>query len=167
MVQSYSSETSSFPASQQVFCRYGTRMFIIVLKQPAIGLYSEPDKCSHIITHYLLNIYFNIILQSMLATLKYYLPPSVLCTFHIYAMRATWPADFIIFLLKHTNNIVSWDSSVTMVSGYGLDEIRSPTEAKNFSSSLCVQTDSGADPAFCIMGRGGRGRGLTLTTHPI
>jgi hypothetical protein len=37
------------------------------------------------------------------------------------------------------------------VSGYGLDdraiEVRSPAGAKDFSSSLCVQTGSGAHPA--------------------
>jgi hypothetical protein len=39
-------------------------------------------------------------------------------------------------------------SLVTIVSGYGLNdweiEVRAPAEAKNFSSSLCVQTGSGA-----------------------
>jgi hypothetical protein len=42
-------------------------------------------------------------------------------------------------------------SSVSIVSAYGLDEraieIRSPAEAKDLSSSLCVQTSSGAHPA--------------------
>jgi hypothetical protein len=41
------------------------------------------------------------------------------------------------------------------VSGYGLDdraiEVRSPAEAKDFSSSLCVQNDSGAS---CTVGTG-------------
>jgi hypothetical protein len=41
------------------------------------------------------------------------------------------------------------------VSDYGLDDraigVRSPAEAKDFSSSLCVQTGSGAHP----MGTGG------------
>jgi hypothetical protein len=50
-------------------------------------------------------------------------------------------------------------SSVSIVSGYGLDEraieFRSPAEAKGFSSSLCVQTGSGAHPASCTMGTGG------------
>jgi hypothetical protein len=45
------------------------------------------------------------------------------------------------------------------VSGYELDdwaiEIRSPAEAKEFSSSLCVLTGSGAHPAVCTMGTGG------------
>jgi hypothetical protein len=47
-------------------------------------------------------------------------------------------------------------SSGSIVSGYGLDdrttEVRSPVEAKDFSSNLCVQTGSGAHPASCTMG---------------
>jgi hypothetical protein len=68
------------------------------------------------------------------------------------------------------------DSSVITVSDYGLDDraigVRSPTEAEDFSSSLCVQTGSGAHPASCTMGTGvlspgvKRGRCVTLTTHP-
>jgi hypothetical protein len=67
-------------------------------------------------------------------------------------------------------------SSGSIVSDYGLDdrviEVRSPTEAENFSSRLCVQTGSEAYPASCPMGtvvlspRVKRGRGVTLTTHP-
>jgi hypothetical protein len=68
-------------------------------------------------------------------------------------------------------------SSVSIVSGYGLDnrtiEVRFPAEARDFSSNLCVQTCSEAHPASCTMGTGGvlspglkRGRGMTLTTHP-
>jgi hypothetical protein len=49
------------------------------------------------------------------------------------------------------------------VSDYGLDdraiEVRSPAEAKNFSSNLCVQTCSGAHPVSCTMGTGGPFRG--------
>jgi hypothetical protein len=45
------------------------------------------------------------------------------------------------------------------VSGYGLDDraidVRSPAEAKDFSSNLCVQTGSGAHPASCTMCTGG------------
>jgi hypothetical protein len=33
--------------------------------------------------------------------------------------------------------------------------VRSPTEAENFSCSLCVQTGSGAHPASYTMGAGG------------
>jgi hypothetical protein len=50
-------------------------------------------------------------------------------------------------------------SSVSIVSGYGLDdraiEVRSPAEAKDFSSSLCVQTGSEAHSASCPIGTGG------------
>jgi hypothetical protein len=45
------------------------------------------------------------------------------------------------------------------VSDYRLDDraigVRSPAGAKDFSSSLCVQTGSGAHPASCTMGTGG------------
>jgi hypothetical protein len=45
------------------------------------------------------------------------------------------------------------------VSGYRLDdraiEVRCPAGTKDFSSSLCVQTGSGAHPASCTMGTGG------------
>jgi hypothetical protein len=50
--------------------------------------------------------------------------------------------------------------------------VRSPTEAEDFSSSLCVQTGSGAHPVSYPMGTGvlsqgvKRGRGVMLTTHP-
>jgi hypothetical protein len=50
-------------------------------------------------------------------------------------------------------------SSVSTVSDYGLEnraiEVRSPAGAKDFSSILCVQTDSEAHPASCTMGTGG------------
>jgi hypothetical protein len=67
-------------------------------------------------------------------------------------------------------------SSGSIVSDYGLDDraigVRSPAGAKDFFSSLCVQTGSGAQSASCTMGTGGpfpgvkRGWGVTLTTHP-
>jgi hypothetical protein len=66
--------------------------------------------------------------------------------------------------------------SGSIVSSYRLDdraiEVRSPAEAKDISSNLCVQTGSEAHPASCTMVPGvlspeaKRGRGLTLTTHP-
>jgi hypothetical protein len=66
-------------------------------------------------------------------------------------------------------------SSVSIMSDYELDDraigVRSPAEAKDFSSNLCVQTGCGSHPASCTMGTGGpflgvkRGRGVTLTTH--
>jgi hypothetical protein len=68
-------------------------------------------------------------------------------------------------------------NSVSIVSDYRLDDratgIRSPAEKKDISSSLCVQTDSGAHPASYTVGTGSlfpgakRGRGVTLTTHPM
>jgi hypothetical protein len=67
-------------------------------------------------------------------------------------------------------------NSSSIVSDYGLDdraiEVRSPAGTKDFSSSLCVQTGSGAHPVSCTMVPGvlslgvKRGRGVTLTTHP-
>jgi hypothetical protein len=45
------------------------------------------------------------------------------------------------------------------VSDYGLDDraigVRSPAGTTDFSCILCVQTGSGAHPAFCPMGTGG------------
>jgi hypothetical protein len=50
-------------------------------------------------------------------------------------------------------------SSGSIVSDYGLDDraigVRSSAGAKGFSSSLCVQTGSGAHPVSCTMGTGG------------
>jgi hypothetical protein len=50
-------------------------------------------------------------------------------------------------------------SSVSIVSDYGLDDraigVRSEAGGKGFSSSVCVQTGSGAHPASCTMGTGG------------
>jgi hypothetical protein len=70
---------------------------------------------------------------------------------------------------------MSRGSSVSIVSDYGLDyraiEVRSPTEAEDFSSIPCVQTGSGPTqppiqwiPGVLSLGVK-RGRGLTLTTH--
>jgi hypothetical protein len=50
-------------------------------------------------------------------------------------------------------------SSGSIVPGYGLDDRGDrgsvPDKGKEFSSSLCVQTGSGAHPASCTMGTGG------------
>jgi hypothetical protein len=50
-------------------------------------------------------------------------------------------------------------SSGSIVSDCGLDDraigVRSPAGAEDFSSSLCVQTGSEAQPASCTMGTGG------------
>jgi hypothetical protein len=49
-------------------------------------------------------------------------------------------------------------SSVSIVSGYGLDdqaiEVRSPAEARDFFSNICDQTGAGAHPASCTMSTG-------------
>jgi hypothetical protein len=67
-------------------------------------------------------------------------------------------------------------SSVSIVSYYGLDDratwVRSPTEAKDFSSTVCVQNGSGAHQSSYLVGGGPfpgvkHRRGVTLTTHPI
>jgi hypothetical protein len=57
------------------------------------------------------------------------------------------------------NSLVSLGSSVSILSGYGLDdreiEVRSPAGAKDFPFILCVQTGSGAHQVSCTMGTGG------------
>jgi hypothetical protein len=54
---------------------------------------------------------------------------------------------------------VSYLLSISAVSDYGLDnreiKVRSPTEAKGISSSVCFQTGSGAHSACYPMGTGG------------
>jgi hypothetical protein len=47
------------------------------------------------------------------------------------------------------------DQSVQCLTTKWTTGIRSPTEAEDFSSSLCVQTGSGAHPASCPMDTGG------------
>jgi hypothetical protein len=77
---------------------------------------------------------------------------------------------------KHEQNFITYSTvrepCNSIVTVYRLDGRGSlPTGAKDFSSSLCVQIDSGAHPASYSMGTGGpfpwvkRGRGVTLTTH--
>jgi hypothetical protein len=71
----------------------------------------------------------------------------------------------------------SRSSSVSIVSGYGLDDqsigVRSPAGARDFSCSLCVQRALGPTqpPVQWVPGVLSpgikRGRGVTLTTHPI
>jgi hypothetical protein len=63
--------------------------------------------------------------------------------------------------------------SVSIVSDYRPDDRDSiPAEAKDFSSSRCVQTNSGAHTSSYPMGIGEpspgekRCRGVTLTCHP-
>jgi hypothetical protein len=73
---------------------------------------------------------------------------------------------FVCTALRHTHDIPvttvvlcrSRVSSGSNMSDYELDDrangVRSPTGAQDFSSSLCIQTDSGAHPASCTMGTG-------------
>jgi hypothetical protein len=63
-------------------------------------------------------------------------------------------------LLENTHIDSNWlSSSGSIVSDYELDDreigVRSPARAKDFSSSLCVQTGSGAHTASWTMGTGG------------
>jgi hypothetical protein len=71
------------------------------------------------------------------------------------ACRGTALLFFLLFKYYTRSQV----SSGSIVSDYGLDDraigVRSPAGAKDFSSSLCVQTGSGAHPAFCTMGTGG------------
>jgi hypothetical protein len=62
----------------------------------------------------------------------------------------------------------TWGSLFSIVSDYRLDDRGSiPGKGIGFSSSLCVQTGSGAHPVSCTVGTGGpfpgakRGRGVT------
>jgi hypothetical protein len=65
----------------------------------------------------------------------------------------------VLRLYPATTHSIEPGSSVSVVSGYGLDdraiEVRSPAERKDFYSSVCVQTSSGAHPASCTVGTGG------------
>jgi hypothetical protein len=70
------------------------------------------------------------------------------------AVRAS---ESLVYLSK-----ITWccrGSAVSIVPGYGLDdraiEVRSLAGAKDFSSSLCVQTGSGAHPTSCPVCTGG------------
>jgi hypothetical protein len=65
---------------------------------------------------------------------------------------------------KREQHTLLYFSSVSVVSDYGMDdwafEVRSPAGAEDFSSSLCVQTSSGAHPASCTEDAGGPFLGL-------
>jgi hypothetical protein len=62
-------------------------------------------------------------------------------------------------VLEIISGICGSYSSGSIVSDYGLDDraigVRSPAGATDFSSSLFVQTGSGAHPASFTMGTGG------------
>jgi hypothetical protein len=67
-------------------------------------------------------------------------------------------ASLIIRPTSFRRYILSYESG-SIVSDYGLDDraigVRSPAGAEDFSSILCIQTGSGAHPAYCTMGTGG------------
>jgi hypothetical protein len=67
-------------------------------------------------------------------------------------MRELWLIIYLLTFSSHGSRV----SSGSIVSDYGLDVraigVRSPAGAKDFSDNLCVQTDSGAHPAYCTMG---------------
>jgi hypothetical protein len=79
----------------------------------------------------------------------------------------------LILLISHPK-ARSRGSSVSIVSDYRLDEVRSPTGTEDFSPSTCVQTGSGAHPASASypMGTGGplpgvkRGQGRDADRSP-
>jgi hypothetical protein len=75
-----------------------------------------------------------------------------------------WSLDLHLPLLFHLVMITKEPgSSGSIVSDYGLDDrtigVRSPAGAKDSSSTLCVQTGSGAHPASSPMGTGVLSRG--------
>jgi hypothetical protein len=64
--------------------------------------------------------------------------------------------QLIIWSLCWVHNTDLGCSFSSVVSDYGLGTgIRSPTEAEDFASTICIQTGSGAHPASCTMGTGG------------
>jgi hypothetical protein len=92
-------------------------------------------------------------------------------------MRVTLTTNVIKTLLTHVFPTYTFrrsrDSSVSIVSGlHTVTGVRSPSEAKDFPSSLYVQTSSEAHQASYPMGTGSplprvkRGQDVTLTTHP-
>jgi hypothetical protein len=62
--------------------------------------------------------------------------------------------------LKHRTHKAVWCLTTDWTTG-----VRSPTEEEDFSSSLCVQTGSGAHPASCSISTGGKARPGRDTDH--
>jgi hypothetical protein len=58
--------------------------------------------------------------------------------------------------LSKTTKILWFLKSMAFLKSSCTTEVRSPAEAKNFSSNLCVQTGCGAHPASFPVGTGGR-----------
>jgi hypothetical protein len=109
------------------------------------------------------------LLSKMVSFLDILFPPRFLLhSIHSHTARHMCSAWKNISPLKRI-----WVSSVSIASDYRLgDRVRSLAEAKDFLSSLCIQTSSEAHPASCTMGTRRpflgvkRGRGLTLTIQP-
>jgi hypothetical protein len=76
--------------------------------------------------------------------------------FYFVRKSAFAPESAYVGFVVDKGTLGSRGSSVSIVSGYGLDdraiEVRSSAGAEDFSSSLCVQTGSGAHPASCSVG---------------
>jgi hypothetical protein len=74
-------------------------------------------------------------------------------------MLVNYPSRITRIYKVHSHKYWSRVSSGSIASDYGLDNratgVRFPAGAKDFSSTLCVQTGSGAHPASCTMGTGG------------
>jgi hypothetical protein len=76
-----------------------------------------------------------------------------------------------IWILEHKLGAVVAQSVQCLTTDW-TPRVRSPTEAKDFSSSLCIQTGSGAHPASYSVGTGvlspgvKHDWGVMLTTHP-
>jgi hypothetical protein len=109
--------------------------------------------------------------------IKYYSSFDVSCVENTLRFRRILWVSFLALYQFLVSTTVLWrrGSSVSIMSGYGLDDqtiqVRSPAEARDFSSDLCVQ--SGVHTATCTMDTespfpGGKTRrGVTLTTHPV
>jgi hypothetical protein len=90
-----------------------------------------------------------------------------------WVLRYCLPLPLILPMHRHV--LEARGISVSIVSGYGLDDgaihVRSPAEAKDLPCSLSVQTGSETHPVYCTIGTGGpfpwvnHGRGVTLTFH--
>jgi hypothetical protein len=69
-------------------------------------------------------------------------------------MRETDCLIFSLVILASTEGKPG-SSSVQCLTMDWMARVRSPTEAEDFSSNLCIQTGSGAHPASYTMGTGG------------
>jgi hypothetical protein len=70
-------------------------------------------------------------------------------------VRRTGATSYHKFACSITKSRAGIAQSVQCLTTDWTTGVQSPTEAEDFSSSLCVQTGSGAHPASCTMGTGG------------